>query len=37
VDLRLAEAARAWLADAEASGLGERDYSAVLERILRSS
>ncbi|MGH3113733.1 MAG: NAD(P)-dependent oxidoreductase, partial [Gaiellaceae bacterium] len=34
VDLRLADAARAWLADAEADGLGDRDYSAVLERIL---
>lgn len=34
VDLRLVEAARTWLADAEADGLGERDYSAVLERIL---
>jgi 3-hydroxyisobutyrate dehydrogenase/2-hydroxy-3-oxopropionate reductase len=34
VDLRLAEAARAWLIDAEDSGLGERDYSAVLEWIL---
>jgi 3-hydroxyisobutyrate dehydrogenase/2-hydroxy-3-oxopropionate reductase len=34
VDLRLAEAARAWLVDAEDSGLGERDYSAVLEWIL---
>lgn len=34
VDLRLAEAARAWLADAEAAGLGERDYSALLEWIL---
>jgi 3-hydroxyisobutyrate dehydrogenase-like beta-hydroxyacid dehydrogenase len=35
VDLRLADAARSWLADAEAAGLGERDYSAVLGRILR--
>jgi len=34
VDLPLAEAARAWLADAEASGLGDRDYSAVLEWML---
>lgn len=34
VDLRLAEAARARLADAEAAGLGERDYSALLEWIL---
>jgi 3-hydroxyisobutyrate dehydrogenase/2-hydroxy-3-oxopropionate reductase len=39
VDLRLASAARAWLADAdaEAAGLGDRDYSAVLGRILRPS
>lgn len=34
VALLLAEAARTWLADAEAVGLGERDYSAVLGRIL---
>ena len=34
VDLRLAAATRAWLVDAEAAGLGERDYSAVLEWIL---
>jgi len=34
VDLRLTEAARAWLADAEEAGLGDRDYSAVLARIL---
>jgi 3-hydroxyisobutyrate dehydrogenase-like beta-hydroxyacid dehydrogenase len=34
VDLRLAEAARAWFVDAEKAGLGERDYSAVLEWIL---
>jgi 3-hydroxyisobutyrate dehydrogenase-like beta-hydroxyacid dehydrogenase len=33
VDLRLTEAARSWLAEAEDAGLGERDYSAVLERI----
>jgi 3-hydroxyisobutyrate dehydrogenase-like beta-hydroxyacid dehydrogenase len=32
-DLRLAAAARAWLADAEAAGWGERDYSSVLEII----
>ena len=37
VDLRLTEAARAWLADAEEAGLGDRDYSAVLARILGSS
>ncbi len=35
-DLRLARAARSWLADAEAAGWGERDYSTVLERILGS-
>ncbi|HWM13185.1 MAG TPA: NAD(P)-dependent oxidoreductase [Gaiellaceae bacterium] len=34
VDLRLAEAARAWLVAAEAAGLAEQDYSAVLEWIL---
>jgi len=34
VDLRLTEAARAWLAGAEEAGLGDRDYSAVLARIL---
>ena len=34
VDLRLADAARTWLADAEADGLGEQDYSVVLARIL---
>jgi 3-hydroxyisobutyrate dehydrogenase len=33
VDLRLTEAARSWLADAEEEGLGDRDYSAVLARI----
>lgn len=33
-DLRLAEAERSWLRDAEASGLAEADYSAVLVRIL---
>ena len=36
VDVKLAAAARAWLADAEAAGWGERDYSAVLARILGS-
>lgn len=36
VDLRLTEAARSWLADAEEAGLGDRDYSAVLARILGS-
>ena len=34
VDLRLAEAARRWLAEAEGAGLGDRDYSAVLVRML---
>jgi 3-hydroxyisobutyrate dehydrogenase-like beta-hydroxyacid dehydrogenase len=37
VDLRLAPAARAWLQEAEAAGLGDRDYSAVLQWILRRS
>jgi 3-hydroxyisobutyrate dehydrogenase len=35
VDLRLVEAARNWLAEAEAAGLGDQDYSAVLAWILR--
>jgi 3-hydroxyisobutyrate dehydrogenase-like beta-hydroxyacid dehydrogenase len=34
VDLRVAAAARAWLAEAEAAGWGDRDYSAVLAWIL---
>jgi 3-hydroxyisobutyrate dehydrogenase-like beta-hydroxyacid dehydrogenase len=34
IDLRLTEAARSWFADAEEAGLGDRDYSAVLARIL---
>jgi 3-hydroxyisobutyrate dehydrogenase/2-hydroxy-3-oxopropionate reductase len=34
VDLRLAEAARSWFADADASGLSDDDYSAVLAYIL---
>jgi 3-hydroxyisobutyrate dehydrogenase-like beta-hydroxyacid dehydrogenase len=33
VDLRVAEAARRWLRDAEEAGLGDSDYSAVLARI----
>jgi 3-hydroxyisobutyrate dehydrogenase/2-hydroxy-3-oxopropionate reductase len=37
VDLRLTEAARRWLADAEEAGWGDRDYSAVLAWILRLS
>ncbi len=32
-DLRLAAAARSWLAEAEAAGLGESDYSRVLEHV----
>jgi 3-hydroxyisobutyrate dehydrogenase-like beta-hydroxyacid dehydrogenase len=36
-DLRLAAAARAWLAEAEEAGWGDRDYSAVLARILRAA
>ena len=34
LDLRLAEAARSWLREAEEAGLGEADYSAMLARIL---
>jgi 3-hydroxyisobutyrate dehydrogenase-like beta-hydroxyacid dehydrogenase len=37
LDLRVTEAARAWLVDAEAAGLGDEDYSAVLAQILRSA
>jgi 3-hydroxyisobutyrate dehydrogenase-like beta-hydroxyacid dehydrogenase len=33
-ELRLVKGARDWLAGAEAEGLGEADYSAVLARIL---
>jgi 3-hydroxyisobutyrate dehydrogenase-like beta-hydroxyacid dehydrogenase len=36
LDLRVTEAARAWLAEAEAAGLGDEDYSAVLKKILGS-
>jgi 3-hydroxyisobutyrate dehydrogenase-like beta-hydroxyacid dehydrogenase len=36
VELRLAAAARDWLADAEAAGHGEEDYSAVLEQIIET-
>jgi 3-hydroxyisobutyrate dehydrogenase/2-hydroxy-3-oxopropionate reductase len=36
VDLRLVEAARSWLADAERAGLQGRDYTAVLGHILRT-
>ena len=35
LDLRVIEAARSWLAEADEAGLGEDDYSAVLSRILR--
>ena len=33
IDLRLVEAARTWLADADAAGSGNRDYTAVLATI----
>jgi hypothetical protein len=36
VELRLAAAARDWLADAEAAGHGDEDYSAVLEQIIET-
>jgi 3-hydroxyisobutyrate dehydrogenase-like beta-hydroxyacid dehydrogenase len=36
-DLRLARAVRGWLADAEAVGLGARDYTALLGHIAASS
>ena len=36
VDLRLVPAARTWLADAEAAGLGTADHAAVLAQILAS-
>jgi len=35
VDLRVAPAALAWLADAERAGAGDSDYTAVLETIVR--
>ena len=34
VELRLAPAARSWFEDAEAAGLGDRDYSSVLTWII---
>jgi 3-hydroxyisobutyrate dehydrogenase-like beta-hydroxyacid dehydrogenase len=34
VDARVAAAVRTWLVDAEAAGLGELDYSAVLQHII---
>ena len=36
LDLRVAEAARAWFTDAVAAGLGDRDYSSVIGFITRS-
>jgi 3-hydroxyisobutyrate dehydrogenase len=36
VDLRLVTAARTWFADAQDAGWGDRDYSAVLEWMLRN-
>ena len=36
LDVRLARAAQTWLADAEAAGWGDHDYSAVLAQILSS-
>ncbi len=36
VDVRLLEAARAWLADAEEAGFGDRDYSTVLAKIIET-
>ena len=33
-ELRLVEATRSWLVDAEVSGLAPRDYTAILARIL---
>ena len=36
LDLRVIEAARSWLAEAEEASLGKDDYSAVLSRILQS-
>jgi 3-hydroxyisobutyrate dehydrogenase-like beta-hydroxyacid dehydrogenase len=37
VDLRLGEAARSWLREAEEAGRGDEDYSALLAGILRLS
>jgi 3-hydroxyisobutyrate dehydrogenase-like beta-hydroxyacid dehydrogenase len=34
IDLRVMEAARSWLAEAQDAGKGDQDYSAVLETIL---
>jgi HAD superfamily hydrolase (TIGR01450 family) len=35
VEVRVGEAARTWFADSEASGLGDRDYTAVLATTVR--
>ncbi len=35
VDLRLADAARTWLSEAEAGGWGDRDYASILSWIAR--
>lgn len=37
VDMRVTSAARTWLADADEAGWGDRDYSAVIARILGSA
>jgi 3-hydroxyisobutyrate dehydrogenase/2-hydroxy-3-oxopropionate reductase len=37
LDLRVTDAAHAWLAEAEATGLGGEDYSVVLKQILKSA
>jgi len=36
VDVRVLEAARTWLADAEEAGFGDRDYSTVLAKIIET-
>jgi 3-hydroxyisobutyrate dehydrogenase-like beta-hydroxyacid dehydrogenase len=36
-DLRMLEAARAWLTDAAAAGRADQDYSAVLAQIIESN
>jgi len=36
-DLRLTQAAQTWLADAERTGRGDQDYSAVLAQILEQT
>jgi len=36
IDLRVVKGAQEWLAEAEAAGLGDSDYSAVLARILET-